>query len=340
MIKSSLTVIILSNRPKLALAALDYYSSLDLNVIFSPGSSEAEASVLSKFNFPSSVAFLKSGSPSFSLRHRLLSIMDYITTPYFVFANDDDMLIPRGLNNGVGFLESNLSCSNYFGVTATMLHKSHFFPIVSPCYDYSSRADEFDKPCFATFKQYRSYPLFCGISRTQVLKSFLSLLPRNESVWLGCHELNYAIAVSIHGSSFYDRNEAFLLRLVHQPSRSSHEDYPLQPSSNESCTEYLERYINLDGFTSLMRANGLQAHILQYLRILYDDVRLDSLNHDFSAPVQAIRVTIVSAILSSFWSCLRRCLSNPVNFLLLHTFIKMALYYSWHRSARGIEFRI
>ena len=67
-------------------------------------------------------------------------------------------------------------------------------------------------------------------------------------VWPGVWELIFALAVALSGYAKYDKFAPFLLRLRHQSSRSSYEDYPQPPDINGTVLSYVQQFFNLDIF--------------------------------------------------------------------------------------------
>ena len=332
-----LTVILLSNRQKEATAALDYYKSLGVSVVLPAATQQFYQSVASFSRDSDHVHVLKPNSNQDDIYQRLSSSEPRIKTPYFVIASDDDMLLEKGLLLALHHLETNKTDASYFGLTVTALFKAPYMPIINPCYRLSNHLQHAPPDPANIFLRYRCYPIIYGVSRTQVFNTYLRLFPRCLGDWMGIWELNYSIAVSMHGPSFYDAKKPFLLRLVHRPSRSSLEDYPEAPRLNENPKEYLNRHVETNVIDKSMHLSGKGHYLDDFLRAIYVDVLSDA---RLIAPTPAnpnVKFPLLPSLVRSIALNLRHLISRPAYIFCYATFLQAAIKYYHARSKCGLR---
>jgi len=336
---NGLTVVLISNRAKEASVALKYYKSLKLSVLVPAPSVIFYNAISQLYENDNSITILAPNADGGMLA-RTLSLKNQLKTPFFVFASDDDMLLPQGLKKALVILENNPSLVNYYGLTAKALFKFPFFPIINPCYDYCINSNDDRLECLKVFARYRFYPLIYGVSRSSVLEAYIKLYPANTSVWMGIYELIYSIAVSLHGGAYYDNTTEFLLRLEHQASRTSLQEYPEVPKLEHTPASYLCNYVNINAINSLMLANGIGRHFDFYLNAIYQDVISDSHLRYTRLTVSIQRFPLLSCLKRSVFLNLISLVRNPSYLAHYVNFFVAALRYYWHRTRYGVKVTI
>ena len=332
-----LTIILFSNRQKEAIAALGYYKSLGSAIIIPAPTQQFYKSIILSSLVDDSVIALRPRSDVDDLYQRLSNCQPWIKTPYFVVASDDDMLIHQGLMTALEHLERNKTDVSYYGFTVKALFKAPFLPIISPCYGPNNRQHQILPEPIDVFLRYRCYPLIYGVSRKSVLDAYLRLFPPDIGRWMGIWEFNYSIAVSLQGQACFDDKTPFLLRLVHQPSRSSQDDYPEAPRASEGLEEYLNRYVDVKEIGRLMCAAGDGQFLEDYLKAIYKDVLSDAylMRSDLVAPV--VRFSFFPSLLRSIYLNLRCLLSSPAYVFNYLALLSAAMKYYHDRTKSGIK---
>lgn len=332
-----LTIVLLSNRQKEAIAALSYYESLGIFVILPAPNQQFYQSVSSLLADDSQVVILRPKSTEDNIYQRLSSCEPWIKSPYFVMASDDDMLLKEGLLSALQYLESNTKYASYYGLTATALFKAPFMPIIDPCYRLGQPLQHARPDPASIFLQYRSYPMIYGVSKTQVFSSFLRLFSSSEGHWAGIWEFNYSIAVSIHGRSFYDGNKPFLLRLVHRSSRSSLVDYPEAPELHESPREYLNKYVDTNVIFRLMSSSADEVCIDSFLRAVYIDILSDANLRSLPSIGPNIKFPLFRLLSRSVIKNIKQLISRPGYIFCFAAFFLAAIKYYFARTRSGIS---
>jgi hypothetical protein len=332
-----LTIILLSHRQKESIAALDYYKSLGVSVIFPAATQQFYQSVASFSRHGDQVLVLQPKSCQDDIYQRLSSCEPWIKTPYFIIASDDDMLLEEGLLLALHHLEANKTFANYYGSTVTALFKAPYTPIINPCYRLSNHLQHVPPEPANIFLRYRCYPIFYGVSRTQVFNTYLRLFPPSLDEWMGIWEFNYSIAVSMHGPSYYDANTPFLLRLVHRPSRSCLEDCAEAPRLNENPEEYLNRYVDTKAIDESIHLSGKGYHLDVFLRAIYIDVLNDAKLIRPSSAGPSVKFPLFPSLGRSIVLNLRHLISRPAYVFCYATFLQAAIKYYHARAKCGIN---
>ncbi len=285
--------------------------------------------IVSLGNLSELLQILKPTSVEDSILERLKNANNSIKTPYFVIGSDDDMLMKQGLVEGVKFLDKNTDYSNYYGLTARMLLKIPYFPLITFAYQNKPR-NHGENNFINTFKSYRSYPLIYGINRLKVLSFFIKLFPNYKSNWEGIWELNFALSVSISGKAYYCENKPYLLRLIHKSSRTSYQDFPELPSYNDNAEKYIEKYVNVNYLIETIKKE-CNLSIKETIILLFVDIVSDCIHRESYPKVPVVEINMGRILILNFSTNVKSFLKKPENLLRWYSFVMAALHYSKNR---------
>jgi hypothetical protein len=340
-VSSKLTIILLSNKINETIASVSRYISFGVNIIVPSPSVKFYKAISSLYQDKKSVFCLRPSGNSNDMFVRLATANSFLSTPYFCIAAGDDMLLRVGLLGALKFLENNKSYANFFGGTSNVIFKAPFLPLITPRYTKCFQDASVLPECIKTFNQCEYYNLFYGVSRKCVLDTFISLFPlRNgswEGKWKGIWEVNYAIAVSMHGSSFFGENLPFLLRLVHQPTRTSMDDFPEPPEGIQSIDEYVSRYINTDVLRQLMAGNGMRHFTNKYIGCIFSFIARHSACYDLYPNVRVENFSLLRVLTRSVFGNLIALKKRPSYFFDYFKFLGAAQYFYWQRTKNKIS---
>lgn len=172
-----LTVVLIThNRPAFLRRALQYYSSLPCKVLVLDSSPERPEGDFSSVDYQHLPQFAYWG-----MQAKLTYGVEQLTTPYMVFAADDDFILHESLAESVSFLEANRDyglchgyCLMYLALAGSV---SYYRRDKKICEDYASeRAEE---RVLDFMHQY--VPPFYGVCRTSIIKDWYAALPPGTS---------------------------------------------------------------------------------------------------------------------------------------------------------------
>lgn len=280
-----LTLILISDRINEVIPSIKYYLNFKCHIIFPCASEEIFNKISKYWKSTQLITILRPPATGNDLISRLRTAEQFINTPYIAIVSGDDMLLKSGANNAIKFLTKNKEYSSYFGLTAQMAFSSTGIPLLFPMYRTQRKKLSTSNNLEKSLSKYREYALIYGISKKEVLTLFLDFLESVDIKWAGVFELAYGLAVSFNGPSMYARNKSFLLRLVHQPSRSSHVDYPISPSIDETVLSYTSKYLNLSTLSKLLNDDESNMSYSRMVNYLYTDISSESLHYnDYPIP--------------------------------------------------------
>lgn len=172
-----LTVVLIThNRPAFLRRALKYYSTLPCKVLVLDSSPEHPEGDFSSVDYQHLPQFAYWG-----MQAKLTYGVKQLTTPYMVFAADDDFILHESLAESVNFLEANRDyglchgyCLMYLALAGSV---SYYRRDKKICEDYSSeRAEE---RVLDFMHQY--VPPFYGVCRTSIIQDWYAALPAGTS---------------------------------------------------------------------------------------------------------------------------------------------------------------
>jgi glycosyltransferase domain-containing protein len=176
-----LTVVLIThNRPAFLRRALQYYSTLPCKVLILDSSTEACEGVVDAFE-----AMEYHHVPQFGyweFQNKIEFGVRKVTTPYMVFAADDDFIVHDALYESVGFLQSNPDygmCHGYCLMYITLGKKVAYYrrdKKVGGDYGSDSAAQRV-VDCMSEF-----LPPFYAVTRTPLLKQWYASLPERTSL--------------------------------------------------------------------------------------------------------------------------------------------------------------
>ena len=172
-----LTVVLIThNRPAFLRRALQYYSGLPCKVLVLDSSSERPEGDFSAVDYQHLPQFAYWG-----MQAKLTYGVEQLTTPYMVFAADDDFILHESLAESVNFLEANRDyglchgyCLMYLALAGSV---SYYRRDKKVCEDYASERAE-DR-ILDFMHQY--VPPFYGVCRTSIIKNWYAALPPGTS---------------------------------------------------------------------------------------------------------------------------------------------------------------
>ncbi|PWE43780.1 glycosyl transferase family 2 [Pseudomonas prosekii] len=172
-----LTVVLIThNRPVFLRRALQYYRNLPCKVMVLDSSSErpeGDFSAVDYHHLPQ-IAY-------WGLQSKLTFGVERLTTPYMVFAADDDFLLHGALGEAVSFLEANHDYALCIGYSLMYLalagSVNYFRRDKKVCEDYLSE----DAGQRLQGFMHQFIPPFYGVCRTSVVKDWYARLPQGTS---------------------------------------------------------------------------------------------------------------------------------------------------------------
>ncbi|WP_395599209.1 TIGR00180 family glycosyltransferase [Pseudomonas sp. A1437] len=172
-----LTVVLIThNRPAFLRRALQYYSGLPCKVLVLDSSSERPEGDFSAVDYQHLPQFAYWG-----MQAKLTYGVEQLTTPYMVFAADDDFILHESLAESVNFLEANRDyglchgyCLMYLALAGSV---SYYRRDKKICEDYASERAEDRVLDF----MHQYVPPFYGVCRTSIIKDWYAALPPGTS---------------------------------------------------------------------------------------------------------------------------------------------------------------
>ncbi|WP_338525732.1 TIGR00180 family glycosyltransferase [Pseudomonas batumici] len=171
-----LTVVLIThNRPAFARRAVKFYSTLPCRILVLDSSTEVTEGIAGAY-------------PNVEYRHlpqygywgiqaKLVHGVEQVSTPYMVFAADDDFIVHGALADSVGFLESNPDygmCHGYCLMYLTLSNSvSYYRRDKKVCEDYSSESAQ--ERIIDFMHQY--IPPFYAVHRTALLRDWYAAMP-------------------------------------------------------------------------------------------------------------------------------------------------------------------
>ncbi len=171
-----LTVVLIShNRPAFLRRAVQFYSALPCKLLVLDSSTEPTSGMA---ELPASVDYRH--LPQFGywgIQTKLAYGVEQVTTPYMVFAADDDFIVHDALAASVQFLETNQDyglCHGYCLMYLTLANSvSYYRRDKKVCEDYSS-----ERPQDRVLDYMHQYiPPFYAVHRTALLRDWHAILP-------------------------------------------------------------------------------------------------------------------------------------------------------------------
>lgn len=176
-----LTVVLIThNRPAFLRRALQYYSTLPCKVMIFDSSTQACEGAVDAFG-----SMEYHHVPQFGYWESLNKVVygvERVTTPYMVFASDDDFIVHDALFESVGFLEANPDygmCHGYCLMYASLGKRVNYYrrdKKVTGDYGSDSVPQRIVE-CLGEF-----LPPFYAVTRTPLLKQWFDVLPDKTSV--------------------------------------------------------------------------------------------------------------------------------------------------------------
>jgi glycosyltransferase domain-containing protein len=186
-----LTVVLIShNRPAFLRRAMKYYGALPCKVLVLDSATEPFKGELPDVDYRHVPQFAYSG-----FQAKIGYGVEQVTTPYMVLAADDDFIVHDALFDSVDFLEENRDygmCHGYCLMYLTLGDSvSYYRRDKKVCEDYSS-----ERPQDRVVDYMRQYlPPFYAVTRTDLMKSWYSLLPPGTSFqWQEIGHVYYMLA--------------------------------------------------------------------------------------------------------------------------------------------------
>lgn len=172
-----LTVVLIThNRPAFLRRALKYYSTLPCKVLVLDSSPEHPEGDFSKVDYQHLPQFAYWG-----MQAKLTYGVKQLTTPYMVFAADDDFILHESLAESVNFLEANHDYALCHGYCLMYLARAgsvnYFRRDKKICEDYSSECAEDRVLDF----MHQYVPPFYGVCRTSIIQDWYAALPDGTS---------------------------------------------------------------------------------------------------------------------------------------------------------------
>ena len=172
-----LTVVLIThNRPAFLRRALQYYSSLPCKVLVLDSSPERPEGDFSAVDYQHLPQFAYWG-----MQAKLTYGVAQLTTPYMVFAADDDFILHESLAESVRFLEANRDyglchgyCLMYLALAGSV---SYYRRDKKICEDYASERAEDRVLDF----MHQYVPPFYGVCRTSIIQDWYAALPAGTS---------------------------------------------------------------------------------------------------------------------------------------------------------------
>lgn len=172
-----LTVVLIThNRPAFLRRALQYYSSLPCKVLVLDSSPERPEGDFSSVDYQHLPQFAYWG-----MQAKLTYGVEQLTTPYMVFAADDDFILHESLAESVSFLEANRDyglchgyCLMYLALAGSV---SYYRRDKKICEDYASERAEDRVLDF----MHQYVPPFYGVCRTAIIQDWYAALPAGTS---------------------------------------------------------------------------------------------------------------------------------------------------------------
>jgi len=177
-LNEQLTVVVIThNRPAFLRRALQFYSPLPCRIIVLDSSTQASEGIADAFP---SVDYLH--LPQFGYwdaQAKVVYGIDQVTTPYIVFAADDDFLVHESLKESVAFLEANQDygmchgyCLMYLSLAGSVTYYRRDKKV---CEDYSSeRAQDRVLDFMGQF-----IPPFYAVHRTSLFRDWYAAMPHD-----------------------------------------------------------------------------------------------------------------------------------------------------------------
>jgi glycosyltransferase domain-containing protein len=189
-----LTVVLVShNRPAFLRRAVQFYSALPCKIMVLDSSTEIAADLVGKHE---SVDYRHVPQYGYwGLQSKLDHGVREVTTPYMIFAADDDFIVHDGLRQAVAFLEANPDygmCHGYCLMYLTLANSvSYYRRDKKVCEDYGSD----DARSRIVDYMYQYIPPFYAVHRTSLLKDWYDAMPKDTIVqWQEIGHAYYMLA--------------------------------------------------------------------------------------------------------------------------------------------------
>jgi glycosyltransferase domain-containing protein len=172
-------VLITHNRPAFLRRALQFYHAYPCTILVldsSPQAAEGISQDFASVNYQHLPQFAYSG-----LQAKITYGMGLVTTPYMVFASDDDFMLHSALTESLEFLQSNPDyglCHGYCLMYLTLDNRVNYYRRDKKvCEDYASERGQ--ERVFDYLHQY--IPPFYAVHRTALLRDWYAVLPEGTS---------------------------------------------------------------------------------------------------------------------------------------------------------------
>jgi glycosyltransferase domain-containing protein len=189
-----LTVVLIThNRPAFLRRTVQYYSTLPCKVLVLDSSPEPTEGVEGRF---ASIDYRHVPQYEYwGIQRKLSYGIEQVTTPYMVFAADDDFILHDALAESVSFLEANADygmCHGYCLMYLTLAKSVNYFRRDRKvCEDYASEHGQ-DR-ALEYMEQF--IPPFYAVHRTSLLREWHALMPEGTSFeWQEIGHVYYMLA--------------------------------------------------------------------------------------------------------------------------------------------------
>lgn len=177
-LNEQLTVVLISHeRPAFLRRAVRFYSSLPCRILVLDSSAVAQPAMAGQFPNVDYQHLPQFGY--WGIRAKLAYGVAQLTTPYMVFAADDDFLVHGALHEAVAFMEANPDYSLCHGYSMMYLalanSVSYYRRDKKVCEDYS--ADRAQDRLLDYMSQY--LPPFYAVQRTELLQDWYRVMPED-----------------------------------------------------------------------------------------------------------------------------------------------------------------
>lgn len=177
-LNEQLTVVLISHeRPAFLRRAVRFYSSLPCRILVLDSSTEGQPALLGQFPNVDYQHLPQFGY--WGIRAKLAYGVEQVTTPFMVFAADDDFLVPDALYEATGFMAANPDYSLCHGYSMMYLalanSVSYYRRDKKVCEDYS--ADRAQDRILDYMSQY--IPPFYAVQRTALLRDWYHAMPQD-----------------------------------------------------------------------------------------------------------------------------------------------------------------
>jgi len=173
-----LTVVLIThNRPAFARRAVKFYSTLPCRILVLDSSTQATDGIEGVYPSVDYQHLPQYGY--WGIRAKLDYGVQQVTTPYMVFAADDDFIVHDALDASVSFLEENPDygmCHGYCLMYLTLANSvSYYRRDKKVCEDYSSERAQDRVIDF----MHQYIPPFYAVHRTELLRDWYALMPQD-----------------------------------------------------------------------------------------------------------------------------------------------------------------